>query len=78
MVDRINPILPRNPDIFPVAPTGLKRIEDQDQEREREERRREREREEQAREREARRAAVRRGAAPGEDDDGRPHVDLIA
>lgn len=41
MVDRINPIIPRNPDVFPVPPVALPKIDPQ----ERDQRRREREEE---------------------------------
>lgn len=75
MVDRINPIIPRNPDVFPVPAVGLPRID----EREREERRRAREEEEREREAERRRAGARTRPDDGSgEDDGRPHIDVRA
>lgn len=55
MVDRINPIIPGNPDIFPVERVGLPKIDPQ----EREQRRREREEELREQERERTRRAPR-------------------
>jgi len=70
MVDRINPIIPRNPDVFPVPPVGLPRIDPQERER----RRREREEahEEELREQQQARARQRREERqrPGPDSGG--------
>jgi hypothetical protein len=77
MTEPIIPIVPRNPNIFPVAPVDLPRIDPE----EREQRRREREEEEAgarppAERRQPRPQRARRPAHQG--DDGHPHVDVTA
>lgn len=77
MVDRINPIIPRNPDIFPVQPVALPRIDPQ----EREQRRREREEDEAEAQHEQERKAPRpRSAAPQSRPrrEGGPTIDVLA
>ena len=71
MVDRVNPIVPGNPDLFPVPPVGHPRVDPEERERRRRER--EREREEALREQE--RARPRRGGRPpGEEGGGQLDV----
>jgi hypothetical protein len=60
VVDRINPIIPGNPDIFPVERVGLPKIDPQ----EREQRRREREQEREEELREQERQRARRAPRP--------------
>jgi hypothetical protein len=85
MTEPIIPITPTNPNIFPVPPVGLPRIDPQ----EREQRRREREGDEsEPRPREERRAPQqpprqpdpqpRAPQLPAGDDDGHEHVDVTA
>ena len=68
MVDRINPIIPRNPDIFPVQRVGLPPVDPQERERRRRER--EQEQEEELRERERQPAPPRTPSRPPRSEGG--------
>ncbi|HEY4280321.1 MAG TPA: hypothetical protein VGM91_19010 [Conexibacter sp.] len=78
MTEPIIPIIPHNPDIFPVPAVRMPRIDP----REHDERRREQEDDERGREqahqRERARAQRARRTVPPPPDDGRPHIDTTA
>ncbi|MDO8211387.1 hypothetical protein [Conexibacter sp. CPCC 206217] len=69
MTEPVNPIIPRNPNIFPVPPVLLPRVSPE----EREQRRREREEEEGG---PRPRAERRMPQEPTHGDDGHDHVDV--
>lgn len=76
MVDRINPIIPRNPDIFPVQPVGQPKIDPQERERRRREREEERAEEERRERERPRRAPEQRPRPPRPDGGG--SIDVTA